>query len=182
MTGKRPAIFFDRDGVINRSPAPEPYVLRPEDFFLMADFPDVLRRVTRRGYPAVVVTNQRGVSLGRMTSDDLRAIHVKMIRALEREGLSFLAIEVCTSGDPADPRRKPNSGMLLDAAARHALDLNRSWMIGDSERDIEAGSRAGCRTVRVCPWGTTTAADRTVSTLRELAALLESELPDLSSL
>ena len=175
----RPAVFFDRDGIVNRSPGAG-YVERPEDFHILPEFFEALRIATARGYPAVVVTNQRGVSLGRVSPSALEAMHDRLRAALAERGLALLDIRVCASGDNADPRRKPNPGMLLEAAAAHALDLARSWMIGDSERDIEAGRRAGCAvTVRVAEEGTATSATWRVADMGELARLLEQRLPPL---
>ncbi|MDZ4198333.1 MAG: HAD family hydrolase [Kiritimatiellia bacterium] len=171
---RRAALFFDRDGVINRSPGPARYVERPEDFELLPDFPQALRTVLGLGYVAVVVTNQRGVGLGRMSQEALDAIHRKMVRQLGAEGLHFLDIRVCTANDNKDPRRKPNPGMLIEAAETHGLDLTQSWMVGDSETDIEAGRRAGCRTIRLCPPDVATSADRRVETLTDLTRLFRS--------
>jgi len=169
-------VFFDRDGIVNRSPGPG-YVERWEDFHLLPAFVESLRVVRARGYEAVIVTNQRGVSLGRLSPQTLEDIHRRLIARLAEEGLSLLDILACTAADDADPCRKPNPGMLLEAAQRHGLDLARSWMIGDSERDIEAGRRAGCAmTVRVAPEGEVTAADLCIRTVDELPSLLDRHL------
>jgi D-glycero-D-manno-heptose 1,7-bisphosphate phosphatase len=166
----RPAIFFDRDGVINLSPGPGCYVETPEAFHLCPGFPDILRTVRNLGYETVVVTNQRGVTLGRMTEEALDAIHGKMRDLLRREGLAFRYVRICTADDHADPRRKPNPGMLLEAARTWSLDLARSWMIGDSETDVQAGLRAGCRTIRICEEAEPTQATHRVKDLAELIA------------
>jgi len=173
----RPCVFFDRDGIVNASPGPAAYVETPDAFHLLPAFVDALRVVTGRGWAAVVVTNQRGVHLGRMTEDDLGAIHLKLIDQLDQEGLGLDGIYACTAGDNAHPDRKPNPGLLLRAARDLGLDLPRSWMIGDSERDIEAGQRAGCAvTVRVAPEGTSTAATWRVDGMEAVPGLLDREL------
>lgn len=177
---RRPAVFFDRDGIVNRSPGPG-YVERAEDFHLLPAFVAALRVVQRRGYAAIVVTNQRGVALGRVRPEALDEMHSRLRAALAAEGLQLLDIRVCTADHDADPRRKPNPGMLIEAAEVHALDLARSWMIGDSERDIEAGRRAGCEvTVRVAPPSEITAADLRVPDMDALPGLLEERLPALA--
>ena len=174
---RRPAVFFDRDGIVNRSPGPG-YVERVEDFHLLPAFIAALRIVRRRGYEAVIVTNQRGVALGRVRPEALQEMHARLRAALAAEGLRLLDILVCTTDNDADPRRKPNPGMITEAAECHELDLARSWMIGDSERDIEAGRRAGCgTTVRVAPSGERTAADLRVPDIESLPGLLEQMLP-----
>ncbi|MBP7276497.1 MAG: hypothetical protein KBA51_09875, partial [Kiritimatiellae bacterium] len=86
MTALRPALFFDRDGIVNRSPGPG-YVLRTEEFHLQPEFVEALRVARRKGWPAVIVTNQRGVGKGLMTAAALEAIHAQLRRALAREGL-----------------------------------------------------------------------------------------------
>ena len=171
----RPAVFFDRDGIVNRSPGPG-YVERWEDFHLLPEFVEALRLVTARGYEAVIVTNQRGVGRGVMRAEELVRIHDHLLAALRLEGLGVRDIYVCTAVDDADPRRKPNPGMLLEAARDHQLDLSRSWMIGDSEKDIEAGLRAGCRTVRVSPPDRPTGAHDRVDDMAQLVEFLARNL------
>jgi len=173
----RPAVFFDRDGIVNRSPGAG-YVERWEDFHLLPAFVEALRVVRERGYEAVIVTNQRGVALGRMSRETLDDIHRRLEERLRQSGLDLLDIRVCTADDDHDPRRKPHPGMLLEAARQHRLDLARSWMIGDSERDIEAGRRAGCAvTVRVASDTEETAADLRVPGMEALPRLLAERLP-----
>jgi histidinol-phosphate phosphatase family protein len=178
----RPCVFFDRDGIANRDPGPG-YVERWEDFHLLPAFVEALRVARARGYEAVVVTNQRGVGRGILSQAELDRIHRHFEAALATEGQRLTDLRVCTATDDADPRRKPNPGMLLEAAAAHGLDLARSWMVGDSERDVEAGRRAGCgATVRVAPAGTATAADHLVPDVAALPALLRARLPPAESL
>lgn len=173
----RPAVFFDRDGIVNVSPGPG-YVERPEDFHLIPEFLDALRVVRERGYAAVIVTNQRGVGRGRVPGETLDKIHALLLERIRAEGLELTDILVCTAVTDEDPRRKPNPGMLFEAAERHGLDLSRSWMIGDSPKDIEAGRRAGCAvTVKVgCTTGTA-GADRCVPDMSALVELLRCEVP-----
>lgn len=171
----RPCVFFDRDGIVNVSPGPG-YVERVEDFHLVPAFFDALRVASDRGYAAVIATNQRGVGIGRMTEADLKAIHHVLIKAVNAVGLSLTDIYVCTADNNAHPNRKPNPGMLLDAARAHALDLSKSWMIGDNEKDILAGLRAGCRTILVAPPGQETEADHHVPDMAACTALLEQVL------
>lgn len=143
---RRPCIFFDRDGIIN--PNDLYYITDPDDFEVFPAFIESLRIVTDAGYPAVVITNQKCVGLGQLSVDGLAQIHGKLRRILAGHGLSLLDIYYCPDTTETSDK-KPNPGMLLAAAARHQLDLSRSWMIGDSPRDVVAGKRAGCRTVLV---------------------------------
>lgn len=171
----KPCVFFDRDGIVNVSPGPG-YVERLSDFHIMPAFIDALRVATERGYAAVIVTNQRGVGLGLMTQETLDEIHAALTAALDREGLRVLDIISCTADDNAHPNRKPNPGMLLEAAERHDLELKRSWMVGDNEKDVLAGRSAGCRTVLVDASGAATVADYRVADMPELVRFLEKSL------
>ena len=175
MTPKRPCVFFDRDGIVNRSPGPG-YVERVDDFHLLQGFVDALRLVHERGYVAVIVTNQKGVGKGVMTQATLDAIHAHLEESLRREGLSLLDIYACVALEDHHPNRKPNPGMILDAAREHQLDLSRSWMIGDNEKDVLAGQRAGCRTVLVAPRGKASVADFRVEDMADLRGFLDTHL------
>ncbi len=168
----RPCIFFDRDGIVNESPGPG-YVERIEDFHLIPSFFEALRVAHQHGYAAAVVTNQRGVGLGRMTPAALDAIHVLLLAECRSRGTPLLAIYACTATDDRDPRRKPHPGMLLEAARDHDLDLAQSWMVGDNTTDVQAGQSAGCRTILVAPHAGETVADRVVAEMAQLPALLE---------
>jgi D-glycero-D-manno-heptose 1,7-bisphosphate phosphatase len=170
----RKCVFFDRDGVVNRAPE-SLYVERWEDFHLLPGFVDSLRRVKALGYEAVVVTNQKCVALGIVSASVVDDIHGRLRETLAREhGLDLLDIITCPHDDGQCLCRKPQPGMLLEAARRHGLDLAQSWMIGDKERDIEAGHRAGCRTVLVAPGAGRTSADVRVADMTQLAGEIES--------
>jgi histidinol-phosphate phosphatase family protein len=171
-------VFFDRDGIVNVSPGPG-YVERPEDFHLQATFLDALRVVLGRGYEAVIVTNQRGVGLGRFSPQTLDRIHERMRSEVEQEGLRLLDVLVCADVHDDSPDRKPNPGMLLRAAEVHGLDLPSSWMVGDQERDVLAGKRAGCRTILVEPADVETVADFQVRSMADLPGILTSRLDPL---
>ncbi len=141
-----PAIFFDRDGVINARILGG-YVLHWNEFKLMEGVAETLAEIKRRGYLAIVITNQRGVGLGLMSDADLENVHEEMQRAIESiAGIRFDDIFICTDTDDNSTRRKPSPTMLFEAAEKWNIDLKNSWMIGDSMSDIEAGARAGTKT------------------------------------
>jgi D-glycero-D-manno-heptose 1,7-bisphosphate phosphatase len=159
------AVFLDRDGVINElvlNPATgrheSPY--RPEDVALTPGAAEALRALRALGVHLAVVSNQPSASKGTATLEDLAAVHEAVVDRLAREGVAIDEYRYCfhhpDGADPALGRacdcRKPEPGLVLQAAAALGLDdgaLGRSWLIGDSDVDVEAGRRAGCRTVLV---------------------------------
>ena len=172
----RPCVFFDRDGVANRSPGPG-YVNHLDDFHILPGFADCVRAAAAKGIPAVVVTNQRGISRGLTPPAQLEAMHAKLRAELAAEGLELLDVLVCTSADDAHPDRKPNPGMLRAAAKRHHLDLSKSWMIGDRESDVQTGQNAGVAvTVLVDDGSAPPAATHRVPDMPACAALLRAQL------
>jgi histidinol-phosphate phosphatase family protein len=179
MSADKPCVFFDRDGIVNVAPPPEEYyVLSLDRFFLVPEFLDALKVVRDKGYAAVIVTNQRAVDRGLITLEGLEEIHDHLRRTLSDANCELLDIYFSPHGDDAHPDRKPNPGMLLRAAEDHRLDLARSWMIGDSERDITAGRDAGCSTtVLVKEDHHDTEADYRLMNMGELPGFLEEHLP-----
>lgn len=142
----RPAIFFDRDGVLvvpNVHHGRAFAVTRVEDFRLYSEAPEALKLSHGAGFLNVVVTNQPDVASGKTSWSAVEAMH-EILR--QRTVIDRVEVSDDPSGSDA-PRRKPNPGMLLDAAEVLKIDLNRSFMIGDRASDIEAGRRAGCKTV-----------------------------------
>jgi D-glycero-D-manno-heptose 1,7-bisphosphate phosphatase len=172
----KPCVFFDRDGIVNRAPVKTRYVERCSDFCLLPEFVDALRVVREKGYEAVIVTNQKGVGIGCMTAETLADIHAELQQELAKQKVELLDILVSTDTDDNAPRRKPNPGMLLEAAEKHELDLKRSWMVGDHKKDVEAGRRAGCRTVFVGLSGDATNADYEIDSVSHLAGFLRKHL------
>jgi D,D-heptose 1,7-bisphosphate phosphatase len=173
ITDKARCIFFDRDGIVNVSPGPG-YVERVDDFHIIPEFIDCAQIARSMGFIIAIITNQRGVARGIMTLEALDEIHATLKDALEKKSIELAGIYSCTHERNSCNCRKPKPGMLLQAAEEHKIDLAKSWMIGDSESDIEAGQRAGCRTIRVCPAEMQTTADFRVENMRELAQKLKS--------
>ena len=170
-------VFFDRDGIVNRCPNPERYVSRVEGFHLLPEFVAALRVVDARGFKAVVVTNQSGVERGAITRATVDDIHEHLHSELEKVGLGLLDVMVCTSTDDNHSHRKPNPGMLVEAAGKYGIDMAQSWMIGDQERDVVAGKRAGCgHTVLVRDTAKPTVADFRLKGMAELPGFLEKRL------
>jgi histidinol-phosphate phosphatase family protein len=139
----RRCVFFDRDGVVNRSPG-DGYVLSPEAFHLNPGIIEALRFIRERQDLAIIVTSQKCVGKGLVSGETLETIHAEMADLLRIGGVAFDAIYCHTgSGGPEDYPAKPDPGMILAAAERFAIDLGRSWVIGDADRDIEMGIAAG---------------------------------------
>ena len=175
----RPAVFFDRDGVVNLSPGAG-YVLRWEDFHFSPGIVEALAFCRTRGYAIVLATSQQGVGKGLMTQARLDDIHARMQAELTLHGAAFDGIYACTclSKDPTCTCRKPSAEMLLRAAQEHDLDLARSFMVGDADRDIEMGTHAGVPiTIRIESENPhLVSATHTLPDTRGLKALLETLL------
>jgi D-glycero-D-manno-heptose 1,7-bisphosphate phosphatase len=146
------AVFFDRDGIVNVPPVPGGYVEHPDHFRVMPEFIESLRVVNDCGYEALVITNQQGVGKGLYSERVLAEIHAKLMAEVERHGLCIRDLFYCPhlAADRC-ACRKPKPGMLLRAAEKWGIDLQQSWMVGDSFSDVEAGDAAGCRTLLVNP-------------------------------
>lgn len=142
--------FLDRDGVINVAPAAGRYVLHWREFRFAEGALDMLRALANKGYRLVVATNQQGVGKGLMDAAALAAIHRNLCAACAAEGATIDGLFSCPHLAAANCGcRKPKPGLIHEALRRlpYAVDLSRSWMIGDSARDIEAGAAAGLRTL-----------------------------------
>lgn len=178
-------VFFDRDGIVNASPGADRYVTRWEDFHLLPEFVEALRIVRAHGYQAVIVTNQRAVAQGLVSAEDVEAMHRSLRNLLlQSYSLDLLDVAYCPHDVGECDCRKPAPGMLQAMAIKHGLDLAASWMVGDAETDIEAGRRAGCRTIRVNGDEAASQADWRVAAMKDLPEMLERVLssPDISAL
>lgn len=152
------AIFLDRDGTINRYVG---FLRDPDDFALLPDVAEAVKRINESGYLAIVVTNQPVIARGEVTREGLEVIHEKMETLLGEEGAYLDAVYYCPhhpdkgfEGEVPEFKidcdcRKPKPGLLLRAAQDYHIDLSRSWMIGDGENDVLAGIAAGCHTARI---------------------------------
>src|SRR5712692_12048263 len=133
------AAFLDRDGVINRKAPEGGYITRWEDLEILPGVPEGIILLTQAGYSVLAVSNQRCVAKGLLSLSELESIHERLCQELETKGASITRIYYCPH-DNLTPCgcRKPAPGMLLAAARDHGIDLQNSWMIGDSKVDIEA--------------------------------------------
>lgn len=151
---KQKAIFLDRDGTINKYVG---FLRDIDDFELLSGVAEAIKLINQSGYLAIVVTNQPVIARGEVSWEELHEIHRKMQTLLGKEGAYLDNIYVCPhhpdkgfEGERLEYKfecdcRKPKPGLFLQAAADFNIDLSQSYMIGDSERDVEAGSNAGCK-------------------------------------
>lgn len=153
LKNKQKAIFLDRDGTINKMVG---FVTKPEQFELIKGVAEAIKLINMSEYLVIVITNQPVIARGDCTFEELQIIHNKMETELGNFGAFVDAIYVCPhhpdGGFPNERSeykrdcacRKPKAGLLLEAAEDYNIDLSKSYMIGDSERDVKAGENAKC--------------------------------------
>jgi len=154
MNMSNKAIFLDCDGTLIEDPG---YINSPDQVKLLEGVTKALVELRAMGYKLIVVSNQSGVARGIVTEQVLGEIHNRLRQQLAEKGAHLDEIYYCPYHPEGVVRkyrkesdwRKPNPGMLLAAADELSIDLSQSWCIGDSNRDIEAGLRAGCKTILV---------------------------------
>ncbi len=146
---KRKAVFLDRDGVLNREMGN--YVAHLEEFIINDGVIPALEIFSRKNYLLIVISNQGGIAKGLCTKEEVDYLHLHLERSLKLRGIVLSEIYYC----PHYPEvtacicRKPGSLMLEKAIARFNIDAANSYFIGDADRDIEAGVKAGVQTIKV---------------------------------
>jgi D-glycero-D-manno-heptose 1,7-bisphosphate phosphatase len=144
-SGGARAVFLDRDGVLNRAivrdgrPYPPAALAALE---ILPGVPDAVCRLKGAGFLVIGATNQPDVARGTQRREVVEAINAQL-----KATMPITEIFVCYEDGDQCPRRKPNPGLLLEAALTYGIDLSASFMVGDRWRDVEAGRRAGCQTV-----------------------------------
>ncbi len=179
------AVFLDRDGTIIENHG---YIADPERVQLIHGAAEAIRRFRALGRLVVLVSNQSGVARGLLDQADLSRVHERVEEVLKAHGANLDGTYYCPylSGPEAkleayrrdSEMRKPKPGMLRQAAQELNIDLSQSWMIGDSACDVEAGTRAGCRTILIDRAGSqggrsAGTATHTVESLLEAAEIVE---------
>ena len=141
------AVFFDRDGTIAKDVH---YCRRPEDFVLFPKAAKVIKKLNKRGFKVIIVTNQSGIARGYFNEEALGNIHKKMKEELAREGAHIDGIYYCPHHpDDNCECRKPKPSLLFQAAKDLNIDLEHSFVVGDLQKDMELGKAAGCRTILI---------------------------------
>lgn len=158
LKNKQKAIFLDRDGVINKYVG---FLRNIDEFELLDGAAEAIRKINDIGYLTIIVTNQPVIARGEISFEELEKIHNKMETLLGEKGAYLDAIYYCPhhpdkgyQGENLSLKidcecRKPKPGMLFKAAQDFNINLNLSWMVGDSKNDIQAGINAGCKTALI---------------------------------
>ena len=158
LQNKQKAVFLDRDGTINRYVG---FLRHIDQFELIEGAAEAIKKINNSGYLAIVVTNQPVIARGEVTFEELEQIHNKMETLLGLEGAYLDAIYFCPhhphkgyEGEVPELKfdcecRKPKAGMLLQAAREFNIDLAASYMVGDSENDVQCGINAGCTAAQI---------------------------------
>ncbi len=144
------ALFLDRDGIINIDRGT--YTWRQEDFILMPGILDLCETAVAQGYRLIVITNQGGIARGLYGHKDVESLHHYMASLFIKKSISFDAIYYCPHHQDFTGRcfcRKPGSMMLERAIARFGISAPHSYMLGDRQRDLDAGKYVGCQTVYI---------------------------------
>lgn len=149
MNKKVKTIFLDRDGVINLKALEGEYIKSWKEFHFLRGVIDAIRLLNDNNYRVIIITNQRGIARHLMTMQDLHVIHSSMEEVLQRHGAHIDGIYVCPHEKGTCHCRKPDIGLFLQAEQDFPIDKSKSWMIGDSKSDIEAGRNYGIHTIAV---------------------------------
>jgi histidinol-phosphate phosphatase family protein len=140
-----PAVFIDRDGTIIHD---ADYCSDPQQVKLFPRIAEALKRLKSHGFKLIIITNQSGIGRGFFSLEQYRAVEAEILRQLGNDLVD--ATYFCPHNpDDGCNCRKPESGMILQAAREHRVDLRRSFLIGDKESDAVCGQNAGVRTIRV---------------------------------
>lgn len=154
LKNKQKAIFLDRDGTINKYVG---FLTKPEQFELIEGVAEAIKLINKSGYLAIVITNQPVIARGDCSFEELQQIHDKMETELGKQGAFIDALYLCPhhkdkgfEGERVDYKfdcdcRKPKTGLFMQADRDFHIDFSQSYMIGDSELDIEAGKNVGCK-------------------------------------
>lgn len=146
------AVFFDRDGVIN-SDYDHYYIYRPGDVILNPGIPELLKNLRERGYLIIIVSNQGGISKGLYTREDVEKTNDMILRLLDLHKIKIEEIYYCPHYHEIEKCicKKPDSLMIEKALGRFKIDPSLSWFVGDRETDVQAGQKAGLKTIKVEP-------------------------------
>ncbi|MER2030123.1 MAG: HAD family hydrolase [Solibacillus sp.] len=145
------AVFLDRDGVINEVLTKRvKFVNEPKQFYFLPGAEEAIKSLNDYFDYVFVVTNQGGIGLGYMKEKQLQKVHDYMVAELKKKGAAIHEVAYCPHKPKAGCEcRKPNSKMILDLGEKYKIDLEHSYMVGDTDTDIQAGKKAGTKTVYI---------------------------------
>lgn len=166
---KRKAVFLDRDGVLNVEKGD--YTFKLDDFELMPYAVEMIKNLKNAGYLLIVITNQAGINKGLYTEREVYTCHDKLQKACGNliDDLYFSPYHPSYS---ASLSRKPDSLMLEKAIAKYDIDIEKSWLIGDRGRDVEAGQKVGVKSIQLLSDNEIPRGDFNVETLEEAEKLI----------
>ncbi len=144
------AVFLDRDGVINKEVGD--YVYKVSDFIINKGVFEALKLLQDAGYLLIIITNQGGIAKNIYTKQDVDKVHGFLNSELQKHNIKLTEIYYCPHHSEVNNIclcRKPNSIMIEKAIARFNIDANKSYMIGDKNRDVEVGKKAGVKTIKI---------------------------------
>ncbi len=148
MTNLHKAIFFDRDGVINKER--KDYVKTVSELEIFSNIVIPIKKLIKMGFLIVVITNQSAINRGFTTHQDISDIHSTIQQFLQKNDARIDNFYYCPhKPDEHCDCRKPNPGLILRAVSELKIDLQKSWMIGDNETDVEAAVKAGCKYYKI---------------------------------
>ena len=146
MIEKNKAIFLDRDGVLNKKRSD--YVKSINELKIFPNIEKEISKLKMKGFLIIVITNQSVINRGIITIEELEKIHSAIQKVLVKSKTSIDRFYFCPHRpDENCECRKPNPGLILQAMNEFSIDASKSWMVGDSITDIQAGEKAGCKTI-----------------------------------
>ena len=144
---KSPALFIDRDGTIIKQ-IDGHYISSIEQIELIENIFPAILMLQNEGYLVIIVTNQAGINKGILSNEQVDEINQHIIQLLKKQGINISAVYVCPHKPEEQCKcRKPQPGLLLKAAKEYNIDLENSIIIGDTDKDTEAGLNAGLKKV-----------------------------------
>ncbi len=163
-------VFLDRDGVLNVDL--NDYLYNLDDLVIPEGVPEALKMLKAAGYLLVVITNQAGIAKGRYTSKEVYMIHDAIQTVSDRviDAIYYAPYHPEFSGNSLS--RKPGTLMLEKATAKYNIDLEKSWMVGDRDGDMQAGKKMGVKTIHILPSPETSTGDFHAQSLWEAAKLI----------
>ena len=148
FNSKKKVVFLDRDGIINKEK--ENYVKTPDEFELLPEVEKWLKILSQNNFKLIIITNQSMIERGLSTKENLDLIHEKMQKFFLKNGFQIDKIYYCPH-TPSDncTCRKPRTDLFSQALKDFSIDINNSWIIGNSKSDIIAGKSIGCKTIKI---------------------------------